>query len=135
MGKIKKSRSGLTLIELILSIAIIAMIIISFMPLFAMSAKNNRKSEDTLSATYLGKDAMELAYHLSKTVAYDDLESQMLTEGYTHLSDHEYEIESEGKYIHMSFFKNDKLVKVLVKVYQDETRGQVEVQYESLYIW
>ena len=139
MENIKKSRSGFTLIELILSIAIIGMIIVSFMPLFVMSAKNNNRSENMLSATYLGKDAMELAYHLSTTVPYNDLASELVdTEGYINLSNGAYGIESgDEKYIHIQFTKgeNEKLVKVLVKVYEDQRMNQLEVQYESLYFW
>ena len=139
MENIKKSRSGFTLIELILSIAIIGMIIVSFMPLFVMSAKNNNRSENMLSATYLGKDAMELAYHLSTTVPYNDLGSELVdTEGYINLSNGAYGIESgDEKYIHIQFTKgeNEKLVKVLVKVYEDQRMNQLEVQYESLYFW
>ena len=139
MRNIKKGRSGLTLIEVTLAIAIIGMIIISFMPLFIMSAKNNNKSENMLSATYLGKDAMELAYHLSKTVPYEDLGDAMVgTEGYKSLSNGAYGFKySDDKYIHIQFTKdeNEGIVKVHVKVYKDQAMNQLEVQYESLYIW
>lgn len=140
MGNIEKSRPGLTLIELILSIAIIGIILISFMPLFVVSAKNNSQSESTLNTTYIGKDAMELAYHLSQTISYNDLKSTLVAKGYKDLSGDAYGIESsDEKYIHMEFTKaeNKKLVKVLVKIYKDQNmmENQVEVQYESLYIW
>lgn len=154
MRKINKNRPGLTLIELILSIAIIGMIIVSFMPLFVMSAKNNSKADNTLDATYLGKDAMELAYHLSsdETVDYNNL----ALAGYTYLghlsvepdisdptkgSSYAYGKEvSDNKYIYIKFSKaneDEDLVAVLVKVYKSPAmvENELEAQYETLYIW
>lgn len=152
MRIIKKYRPGLTLIELVLAIAIIGMIIISFMPLFVMSAKNNNKSENILSATYIGKDAMELAYHLSndEKVIYNGLKSEhdpkvyktlstrLAEEGYRQLSDNTYAIESsDQKYITIEFTEKGKLMNVLVKVYKEPgtLENQLEAQYESLYFW
>lgn len=137
MGKTRKKRLGFTLVELMLSMAIIGMIVVSFMPLFVRSAQNNRRSGDTLSATYLGKDAMELVYDLSKNITYDKLEERLIVAGgYEKLADNTYGIESsKGKYSTIEFRGDAKLVKVLAKVYEDETMAQLEVQYESLYPW
>jgi type II secretory pathway pseudopilin PulG len=86
MKKTRNSESGLTLIELIISIALIAMILIAFLPMFIMSAETNTKSETTLDSTYLGKDAMEMAYDLSKNkeIIYEDLDNVLVDEkGYS----------------------------------------------------
>lgn len=137
MKNILKCKKGFTFLELILSIAIIGMIAVIFMPLFAMSAKNNNKSETTLDSTYIGKDAMELAYYLSKNVPYEKLEEELVSRGYNcNSSDMTFGYEYEDKkYLNMKFCEEDNLVRVIVKVYKDKSLNELEAQYESLYSW
>ena len=58
MKRIKKTNRGLTLVELIISVAIVSMVVVALMPLFVMSAKTNNASDQALQATYVGKDIM-----------------------------------------------------------------------------
>lgn len=137
MQNIKKANAGLTLIELIISIALIGMIVVAFMPLFVMSAKTNIKSEVTLDSTYLGKDAMELAYYLSQNTPYKELEGELVDRGYSvdgsqNTFGYEY---SDKKYLNMKFSEDGNLVRVTAKIYKDKDMNQLEVQYESLYSW
>jgi type II secretory pathway pseudopilin PulG len=141
MKKTRNSESGLTLIELIISIALIAMILIAFLPMFIMSAETNTKSETTLDSTYLGKDAMEMAYDLSKNkeIFYEDLDNVLADEkGYSKESNNAYSFEySDKKYLYIIFDKEDNtnLVRVVVKIYKNNSMNQLEAQYETLYSW
>lgn len=137
MAKLKRNRSGLTLVELILSIAIMGIIAITFMPLFVISSKTVNKSETTLDSTYLGKNAMELVYDLSRNFPYEKLEEELIKNGYekdvsNDIFCYKY---NDKKYLDMRFTEKGNLIKVVVKVYKDETKDQLEVQYESLYPW
>lgn len=137
MQNIKKYRAGLTLIEIILSIAIIGIITVAIIPLFVFSAKTNSKSETTLDSTYLGKDAMELVYHLSKNTPYEDLENELISRGYSSdiskkIFGYEY---SDKKYLNMKFSEEGNLVRVIVQIYKDKSMNELEGQYESLYSW
>lgn len=145
MRNIKKMRLGVTLVELILSIAIIGIIVVSFMPLFVMSSKTNSKSEITLDSTYIGKDIMELIY--SEIRNYKDNDFDKLTkylDGEIKKEDNKY-IEVNGKdntyrykdskYIKIEYKEDDNLINVIIRVYKDEEMNQLEVQYESLYPW
>lgn len=137
MAKLKRNRSGLTLVELILSIAIMGIIAITFMPLFVISSKTVNKSETTLDSTYLGKNAMELVYDLSQNFPYEKLEEELIKNGYekdvsNDIFCYKY---NDKKYLDMRFTEKGNLIKVVVKVYKDETKNQLEVQYESLYPW
>ena len=137
MSKFKNSVLGLTLIELILSIALIGIIIISFMPFFIMSAKTNNKSETTLSSTYLGKDAMELAYELSEKTPYNKIGEELNNRGYKKIAfpniyGYEY---SDKRFLTIKFEGEENLVRVTVKIYEDESMNKLEVQYETLYSW
>ncbi|MGI6114058.1 MAG: prepilin-type N-terminal cleavage/methylation domain-containing protein [Mahellales bacterium] len=137
MQKINKSEAGLTFIELIISIAIIGMIAVAFMPLFVMSVKTNNNSETTLDSTYLGKDAMELAYYLSRNVLYENLENELVSRGYskdisTNTFGYEY---GDKKYLNIKFSEEGNLVRVVVKIYKDKSMNQLQGQYETLYSW
>lgn len=137
MRNIKRTRSGVTLIELILSIALISMIVVVLFSLFVMSSKINIKSEETLDSTYLGKDAMELAYDLSQTIFYDKLEEELVVIGYSFDEFNQsfgYKY-SDNKYLNIKFSEKGNLVKVFVEIYEDQNMNQLEVQYESLYSW
>lgn len=149
MGNIKKNRLGLTLIEIILSIAILGIILVAFMPLFVMPAKTNSKSQTMIESTYIGSDTMELIYsqiqnnsisnfedlsvHLNEKI----LDDEKYDKG-TKIEDNIYTYEYENsKYIKVEFKEDGNLIGLLVKVYKDKDMNdtEMEVQYESLYIW
>ncbi len=143
MRIIKKTRSGVTLVELILSIAIIGMIVVSFIPLFVMSSKTNSKSETTLDSTYIGKDIMELIY--SEIRNYKDNNFNELVEHLDNkINDDKYlkingKVNSysyeDSKFIKVKYKEDGNLIRVIIRVYKDEAMKQLEVQYESLYPW
>lgn len=137
MRKDKYSRKGLTLIELIISIALIGVIVIGFMPLFIMATKVNNISETTLNSTYIGKDTMELIYNLSRTVPYESLEDELIREGYIKdASKNTFEREySDKKYSKIIFSEEGNLIRVVVKIYEDNIVNKLEAQYESVYPW
>lgn len=149
MKRIQKARAGVTLIELILSIAIIGIIVVSFIPLFVITSNTNSKSQAALKSTYLGKDAMEVAYTLSRNIDYEKIESdledrleiELKEQNYSKIPNNERSDEDgfwykkDDKYLNIKFTKTDNLVKVIVKVYKHNNRNELEVQYESLYSW
>lgn len=137
MKEIKKSRKGLTLVELVLSIAILGIIFIGFMPLFILSAKTNNQSQATLTSTYLGKDTMELVYHLSETLPYERLGEELKKKGYKesgfkNIFNYTYE---DDRFLELKFSEEGELIKVLARIYEDKTLRKLQAQYESLYFW
>jgi len=132
----KKCKAGFTIIEVLLSIVIIGIIASVCLPIFTLSAKTNRQTEQTLDSTYLGQNAMEEVYHLSRSIPYEELANH----GYTYVKgkyiySHEYD---SGKYLTIEIEKekeNNDLVRVIVKVYDNKDMNKLETQYESLYIW
>jgi len=144
MNNIKNNETGLTMIELLISIAVIGIIIVAFIPLFLMSAKTNTRSEVTLDSTYLGKDAMEAVYYLSKTFPYESLEGKLkekleekeYIEISKDISENIYVYEyKDKKYLTIKFKEEGNLIRVIVKIYKDENMNKLESQYESLYSW
>ncbi|NLY86610.1 MAG: hypothetical protein GX077_09700 [Tissierellia bacterium] len=146
MFKCRKEEAGLTIVEVILSLAIIGIIAAVFIPMFTMSAKANERSKAALDSTYVGQDVMELAYHLCKSVPFDEsvgrLEEALGKEltkperGYSKISDKEFRHKSGKQVIIDIGIKEgyEDLVRIYVEVYGKDKK-QLEAQYESLYIW
>lgn len=136
MKGLKENIKGLTLIELIISLAIIGIIVIAFMPLFTMSAKANIKSGTMLGSTYSGKDAMEEVYQLSRQVAYDQLGEKLeeIDRGYKKGSEaNEWEKYLDNdRVLKLKFGEEDNLINVEVYIYKGD---QVETHYQSLFSW
>ena len=138
------NKKGLTLVELVITIALIGLIAVVFMPIFLLSAKTNNQSEDKLKATYLGKDAMEMVYNISKEKEFNPVTITNFGDGYVSLGDNVYE-----KKLNDDIFKGtitiklteaimvnnspSSLIKVIVVV-KDEQNKQ-DIRYESLYAW
>ncbi|MEE1216420.1 MAG: type II secretion system protein, partial [Agathobacter sp.] len=59
MRKLRDDDRGITLVELIVSIAILAIIVLPFLNSFVMAAKTNAKSKNELNATHLAENIME----------------------------------------------------------------------------
>lgn len=137
MKNIIKKRQGLSLLEIILTIAIIGIISVTFMPLFVMSSNINNKAEVALDSIYIGKDIMEKINYLSETIPYNELEDTLIyEEGYTRISDNIYTYEYEDKkYAHVIFSESNNLINVIVRIYKDKNMDKLEVQYQSMYFW
>ena len=146
MQIIKKDKSGLTLLEVLLSIAIIGIILIAFISLFTMSGKTNIKSESILRSTYIGQNVMEIIYSASRNVGFDEFNTNLKEElGDNFLLDTTRENifiyqdeESLEKLVKIKMKKEEgmeNLIRVLVKVYDDKDLKIVEAQYETLYYW
>ena len=89
-----KSKTGSIFVEILISLILISMVLLTFMSMFVTSAKVNRKSKDVLDATYSAQNLMEELYvlSLSKTLetTVGDLRSFILSDSsYEDLDDEE----------------------------------------------
>ena len=146
MQIIKKDKSGLTLLEILLSIAIIGIILIAFISLFTISGKINIKSESILKSTYIGQNVMEIIHSASKNIEFDEFNTNLEEElGDNFLLDATRENifiyreeESLEKFVKIKIEKEadmKNLIRVLVKIYDDKDLKTLEAQYETLYYW
>lgn len=67
-----KDQEGATLVELVAAIAILAIVVTSFLSFFIQSAQTTYSSEEITDATYLAQQEMEYLYHLSDTMQVDE---------------------------------------------------------------
>lgn len=66
---------GLSLIEVIASILLLSIILISIFTMLTQSAKTTKNSEEIIQATYLAQTEMEIFYSYSKKYPYDNFKS------------------------------------------------------------
>ncbi|NLY44959.1 MAG: prepilin-type N-terminal cleavage/methylation domain-containing protein [Tissierella sp.] len=117
-----KNRKGLTLIEVILSLAILGMITIPLLNMFVFSTVTNSKSEDVLDATYIAQQIMEERYNESKNGEEIPLNNEYL--------------DSSGVYwIEEKVSNEGNLVRVLIKVYTDNSKKELKAQMETSLLW
>ena len=82
INKLLSSQKGISLIEVVASIVIISIILISFFGLFVQSSKTEKSSEQIIDATYVAQVEMEKIYELSKDISQTNLEEQLTSVGY-----------------------------------------------------
>lgn len=128
--------NGLTLVEIIISMALLGLITIALIPLFTTSAMIINRTEYTLEDTYTGKDIMELMYFLSSNTYLEDLESELLSRGLSKDADGLLTYETaDNKYVELEYSDQGDLVRVVTKVYRKVNRTELETKYEAYYRW
>ncbi|MCC3356545.1 hypothetical protein [Bacillus sp. REN16] len=117
------TEKGISLIEILISIVLLSIIVVSFLTMFVQSAKTNKISEDTLVATYLAQDTMECIYNSSKTSSFNSVKVKG-----------DCTPKNDGYDTTISIVKEEDLYKVLVVVLNQST-GRKEAQMETLLSW
>ncbi|KGR79652.1 type IV pilus modification PilV family protein [Ureibacillus manganicus] len=65
--------SGISLLEVLVSIVILSLIFLSFFYLFIQSAKTTKSSETIIDSTYVAQSEMEQMYYLSSNIVLGQL--------------------------------------------------------------
>jgi prepilin-type N-terminal cleavage/methylation domain-containing protein len=71
--KISSNKRGMTLVEIIIAFAILAIISVPVMSLFVFTATMNTSSEKTTDYTYLAQSELEYIYSLSQTQTFEEV--------------------------------------------------------------
>lgn len=144
MKKIKKQimmeETGITLVEVIASIALLSVIMLLFFMIFSQFLNTSNKSEDIISATYVAQTEMEQLYQLSKTVSISEVEDKLLENGYINIGmiDEWIVFEKYEQYdirIKLKLLDEEtNLEPVVIEVY-DPSTSKLEAKMESLFTW
>lgn len=144
MKKIKKQimmeETGITLVEVIASIALLSVIMLLFFMIFSQFLNTSNKSEDIISATYVAQTEMEQLYQYSKTVSISEVEDKLLENGYINIGmiDEWIVFEKYEQYdirIKLKLLDEEtNLEPVVIEVY-DPSTSKLETKMESLFTW
>ena len=117
--KTRGKSKGLTLVEVIVSLAILGLIIIPLLNMFVFSALTNKRSEDILDATYIAQSIIETRYAEHKTDG-------------TIPAGGEYTDPFGGGYwIGAKVETDGGLIRIIIKVYSDNTKRELKAQMET----
>ncbi len=114
-------QDGLTLVEVLASIVILSMIVVTFLTFFINSARTTKVSETMLDASYVAQEKMESIYFQSTLLTY-----QQLIDDLRHESDH-YQTSENTERMTQSHQG------LSIEIYLEPTRNNAGVILENLY--
>ncbi|MFC4386282.1 prepilin-type N-terminal cleavage/methylation domain-containing protein [Gracilibacillus marinus] len=136
------NQKGLTLVELLASIVILSIIIVTFTTFFIQSAKTTSMSSDITDATYVAQTEMEEIYHLSTTTTYDDT-IQQLNQKYEQCANDVTNLCTtiDGYHVQVTFYDSADVIdtattllkNVLIQVHNSSNK--LEAQMETKLLW
>ncbi|GAA5416246.1 hypothetical protein Pryu01_01278 [Paraliobacillus ryukyuensis] len=134
-----KEEKAMTLVEVLVSIMILSIIVVTFLTFFIQSRKTVNLSDDISDATYTAQTEVEYIYHLSETKDFDTALNDLKVNDPDGDGEVQFtkEVDGEKVEVTMSTAKDsngnvidDKLKNVLVKVYDqsNKLKGQMETK-------
>uniref|UniRef100_A0A942T468 Prepilin-type N-terminal cleavage/methylation domain-containing protein n=1 Tax=Neobacillus citreus TaxID=2833578 RepID=A0A942T468_9BACI len=135
------SEKGMTLVEILVSIIVLTIIIISLLSMFVQSSQTNRVSKNMMDATYLAESQIEEINNMNTSTdspSIDNLSSQLVAKGYTQDSScsYCYSLAKNGHYVFVQLSNvSAELGKIIVKVYKDNKKTSQEAQMELVISW
>lgn len=140
LKKYVQKENGISLVEVIASIVLISIILLSFYKLFLQSATTTKTTEHIIDATYVAQTEMEKFYSLSKSKNFPNELDQEVFTGY------QYKRVNNGFYIYenKTDYSNyllelklkpltNNLTRIVVKVY--DKKGVLKSQMETTLDW
>lgn len=150
------NEKGLTLIEVMVSIVILSIIVVSLLTFFVQSSRSNSFSENMIDSTYIAQTSIEEINNLNKTFVpptttttnnLAEFKSFLVSKGYTSDASCLYCLGKvqNNRYVQFqlsspslpttSSSSAEDLGKVVVEVYFDSTKTKKEAQMEMLFSW
>lgn len=124
-----KTDSGTTLVELLAAIAILSIIVVSFLGVFIQGARTNSRASDLNEMTFIAQGHMEEIVHYSQTTPNEEL---LTKKGFVgNLDKMERSFDEAGYHWEIILSKVDEtdvLYKVIIKV---SNEGQKQIILEN----
>ncbi|RKL65918.1 hypothetical protein CR203_17755 [Salipaludibacillus neizhouensis] len=136
------SQKGLSLLEVLISLTILAIVIIPISGLFIQSAKSIQVSDTILDETYIVQEYIETVTYYSKTIPFDQVSAQLTAEGFTEITSNEdtyagYKV-IDGEYITIKLEKNEAqegLISLIVGVSEVYPYDRFDTYMETILYW
>lgn len=144
MDKFLHNERGISLIEVVVSLLIITLILVSFSGLFLQSKKSSLSSEETLDATYIAQQTMEYLYNaVQQSSSLGDLQLAIQadydftydpTTGYTFQSKTNPAVKAKAAYYTEGTITNTRLVFITTEVARQNEHASPIVM-ETIWRW
>lgn len=161
--RLLQEERGISLVEVVASIVLLMIILLSGYYMFVQSAKTAKTSEDIIDATYIAQTEMEQLYSLSKDPTHDVLFEKDILNGtkYPKINFKRdvttnlpfQELDDSGNFLYKYYLKvnnppntqirltyedfiigSSKLVRVIIRVY-DKDGDVLKAQMETILDW
>jgi len=145
LEKFQHNEKGFTLLELLVSVVLLAIVVGALLSMFVTSTKNNITSAEVVDEGYMAQKHMEKIYSLGKDKSVSEIADHLFYSGYGYNSkidpdyacfmvrDGEYYIKTELFYgIYDAI--NEDLCKVVVSVYNDSTYSDPLTSMQGIYL-
>jgi prepilin-type N-terminal cleavage/methylation domain-containing protein len=144
------SEKGVTLIEILVSIVILSIIVVTFLSMYVQSAKTNRISENILDSTYIAQTQMENIYNLSTSGSFSEGLDMLKNDDFnfnevTCNNKYCFEKQANGYYVMLTITSNNNvnededesngLYSVLIEIFNNRTKDRKEAQIETIINW
>ena len=133
MKKYIASQKGMTLVEILATITILSILVVSFLAIFVQSARSNNISEEVLDATYVAQAEMEKVYNYSSIVSdFNDAKIKITDLNYHNSENNQYKKAIGGFNIELvlkAVDESDELAQIVIKVYSN---NRLEAQVETI---
>lgn len=131
---------GMTLIEVLVSLVILSIMIISVLPFFVQSSRTSNLSDNIVTATLLAETEMESIINMNTThpaQSLGEFANQILARGYErdYSCDSCYGMYKDRYYVSLQLSDMaGNLGKVILRIY-DENKNRIASQMEMILSW
>lgn len=145
LEKFQHNEKGFTLLELLVSVVLLAIVVGALLSMFVTSTKTNITSAEVVDEGYMAQKHMEKIYSMTKTKNMSQIKDDLNSAGFYvsyNSSNHTrtFSKQDEGYYVEIRVIDsinttiNNELCKVIVNVYKDTAYTDLLTTMQSVYI-
>lgn len=136
------SKEGFSLVEILASVVLLALLVGPFLTMFVQSAKTNQVTRNVDDATFVANSQMDYFYNIisnhssanssfASSLNSDSYQTVTCTSGGTMC----FNKQVTNHYVVIQLTDKSSMEDVLVKVYKTSALNQLQAQMESVYAW
>lgn len=134
MMRMLRQKRGSTLIEVLIAMAILALVVAPFLTMFLQAARANAESRVMMDASYYGQNLMEDVKYSLGANGIDDARNYLNNQGFSLDADTEYTYsKTDGDFTYEVDLKEEHpYLKITVKVFTDADKSNCKANIQVL---